>query len=107
MAKVINPLMSISASGRLGGLIYQTSRYGNQVKAHSPHTKRPSELQLKQNYVFGQVADEWRYLTESEKEEYNKRAVKLKMTGFNLYIKENLISYGIYGNARYGKEKYS
>lgn len=90
MVKLINPLCSSSAAGRLGGLIYESGRYGPYVKAHTPQRGKPTEAQLQQNYFFGVACDEWRELTEEQKEEYNIRARTLKMTGFNLYIKENI-----------------
>lgn len=92
MAKTINPLFSVSAAGKLGGLIYQTGRYGSYVKAHVPQRYRPSQLQLDHNYAFGVTADAWRVLSDPAKQELNERAASLKMTGFNLYIKENFHS---------------
>jgi len=90
MVKVINPLFSNSAHGRVNGLVYQTGPYGQFVRGHVPQHGKPTEKQLQQNYFFGQAADSWRELTDEQKAEYNTRAVNLHMTGFNLYIKENI-----------------
>ncbi len=92
MAKTVNPLFSLSAAGKLGGLIYQTGRYGSYVKAHVPQRFKPSALQLQHNYAFGVTADNWRVLSDQQKVELNERAGPMKMTGFNLYIKENFHS---------------
>jgi len=108
MAKVINPFGSISAHGKFAGLIFQSGRWGQIIKGHVPQRKKPSKLQLVQNYLFGVTADEWRLLTDEQKEEWNKKASGKKMTGFNLYIKENMKHPGevLYGSARYGQGKY-
>jgi len=90
MVKLINPFFSVSCHGKFAGCVYQTGLYGQIVRAHVPQRKHPSEAQWLQNYYFGQAADAWRLLTDEQKAEYNSRASKLKMTGFNLYIKENI-----------------
>ncbi|MEE8341916.1 MAG: hypothetical protein V3R52_07450 [Candidatus Neomarinimicrobiota bacterium] len=90
MVKVINPLFSNSARGRFGGLVYQTGIYGQYVRTHVLQHRRPSPAQLQQNYFFGVAADSWRVLTDLEKAEYNTRAVPFRITGFNLFIKENI-----------------
>ena len=90
MVKVINPLFCNEAHGRVGGLIYQTGPYGQFVKGHVPQHKKPTEAQLLQNYYFGVAADSWRDLTDEQKAEYNVRAVPFRISGFNLYIKENI-----------------
>lgn len=90
MVKVINPFSSVSCHGKVGGMVYQSGRWGQIVRTHVPQRFKPTEAQLQQNYFFGAAADAWRELSAEEKEEYRQRAVPLKMTGFNLYIKENI-----------------
>lgn len=90
MVKLINPLFSSSAHGRLGGLIYEVGPFGQYAKAHVPQHGKPTAAQLQQNAFFGNAADAWRLLTDEQKAEYNSRAVALQMSGFNLYIKENI-----------------
>lgn len=90
MVKTINPLFSSSVSGKVGGLIFQTSQYGTRAITYTPQRKKPTEKQIQQNFYFGQVADNWRLEPQEVKTEYNNRAKGLKMTGFNLYIKENI-----------------
>lgn len=108
MAIVINPFGSISAHGKFGGLIYQSGKWGQIVKGHVPQRGKPSKLQLIQNYLFGITADKWRLLTDEQKEEWDKKASGLKMSGFNLYIKENIRTPGnvLYGTAKYGQGRY-
>ena len=90
MVKVINPLFSNSARGRVGGLIFQVGRSGQYVKGHVLQHGRPTEAQRQQNYFFGVAADSWRLLTDEQKQEWNVRAYGLHMSGFNLYIKKNI-----------------
>ena len=90
MVKLINPLFSNSAHGRVGGLIYEVGLYGQYAKAHVPQHKKPTAAQLQQNYFFGVVSDSWRELSDVQKAEWNSRAVPFNITGYNLYIKENI-----------------
>lgn len=108
MAKVINPFGSVSAHGRIGGLVFQTGRWGQIVKGHVPQRGAPTKKQYNQNYLFGLAADDWRFLTDEEQEEWNIKARGKRMTGFNLYIKENIFhpENVTYGKARYGIGKY-
>lgn len=108
MVKVINPFLSVECRGKFGGCIYQTGLYGQYVRGYVPQTFKPTEAQLLQNYLFGVAADKWRLLSDEEKEELNRRANPMKMTGFNLYIKENIKSPSQvkYGQARYGSGHY-
>lgn len=109
MAKLINPLGSISAHGRFGGVIFQTGPWGQIVKGHVPQRYRPTEEQYYRNFLFGRCADEWRVLSDQEKEEWNIKARGKKMTGFNLYMKENILrsKTGIYNFNKYGKKCYA
>lgn len=90
MVKLMNALFSNSAQGRYGGIVYQVGRFGQYARVHVPQRYRPTEKQLQQNYFFGVAADGWRVLTDEQKAEYNTRAVPFRITGFNLYIKENI-----------------
>ena len=90
MAKSIGPLGSNSAHGKIGPLVFQTSRFGQQIHIHTPQRVEATESQLAQRYKFGITADAWRGLSDEEKESWNVQARGLKMTGFNLYIKENI-----------------
>jgi len=90
MVKLLNPLFSNTASGRFGGLIYESGPWGPYAKALVPQHRKPTAKQIQQNYFFGIAADSWRELTDAEKAEWNVKARGMKMTGFNLYIKENI-----------------
>lgn len=90
MVKLVNPLFSNSAAGKCGGLIYQTGKYGQYAKGHVPQHKKPTEAQLQQNFFFGEASDAWRILTPEQKQEWNIKAYGSGMSGYNLYIKENI-----------------
>lgn len=90
MVKVINPLFSNSAAGRVGGLVYQSGTYGPYVKGHVPQHRKPTALQLQQNTFFGLAADAWRVLTDEQQQEWNVKAYGLGMSGYNLFIKKNI-----------------
>lgn len=53
----------------------------------NPNTQ--AQQQVRQKY--GQLVEQWRALTQAQKEEYNERAKSLKISGWNLFIKENLV----------------
>ncbi|GAG94987.1 unnamed protein product, partial [marine sediment metagenome] len=88
--KLINALFSHSAHGRVGGIVYQTGPGGQYARTHVPQRYKPSTAQRQQNYFFGVAADAWRSLSDEEKAELNTRASKINISGFNLYIKENI-----------------
>ena len=95
MAKLIGPLFSNHAHGKMAGLIYQTGNYGQTVHVHTPQRKHPSAKQVEQNFFFGVASDEWRVLSDHEKLEWDIRAEGMKMSGYNLYIKKNVSSIGL------------
>jgi len=90
MVKVIGPLGSLSARGRVGAIVYQTGLYGQFVRGHFPQKGIASDDQFDWRLAFGITADNWRLLEEEEKEEWDILAKGRRMTGFNLYIKENI-----------------
>jgi len=90
MVKVINPLFSQSAHGKIGGMIYQSGRYGQIVRANVPQRFKPSAAQRQQNYFFGVAADNWRLLTPEEQADWNRKAIPFQMSGFNYFIKKTI-----------------
>ncbi len=88
MAKVLNPLFSLAASGRFGNIVYETGPYGPYVRVHVPQRKKPTAKQLEQNYRFGICADKWRLLSDEDKRALDVRALPLQLSGFNLFIRE-------------------
>jgi len=48
-----------------------------------------TEKQLEQRRVFAEVIKAWQALSPEKKAEYNRRGWRMKMSGFNLFVKEN------------------
>lgn len=72
MSKVIGPLLSLDAKGRLGGSIYY-SRYLGGVKVNRNYKKKDaqSEAQLVQRQYFSIARDYWSSLSPAEKQLWN------------------------------------
>lgn len=41
---------------------------------------------------YGRLVQEWNSLSPEEKEDYNRRASALKISGWNLYVMENFVA---------------
>jgi hypothetical protein len=86
MAKVTGPLMSMSATGQLGGqIIFAGLGKGSRAYKLKPPkgTGNPARKIL---YAEGCAA--WQALTAPQKADYVTAAKPLKLTGFNLYMRE-------------------
>ena len=74
----------------MGGIVYQGGPYGATCRTHTLQRYKPTALQIQQNYFFGIAADNWRILTQEEKDVYIERAKGMYMSGYNLFIKETI-----------------
>ncbi len=90
MVKLINPLFSNSAHGKMGGIVYQGGPNGATARTHVLQRYRPSAAQIQQNYFFGIAADNWRVLTQEQKDVYINKAKGTYMSGYNLFIQETI-----------------
>lgn len=63
-AKVLNPLLSIEARGRMSGLVYNTWHGISYVKAHSSPNQPNSAAQLAARARLTTVTQDWRDLTQ-------------------------------------------
>jgi hypothetical protein len=76
--------------------IYRTDNITGETKIYrEPYyiTKNPrTTLQQANRQKFADAVAGWHLLTEEEKNQYNKRAKPLKIEGFNLYIREYMLS---------------
>lgn len=88
MAKVTNPLFSIGATGAIG----KTMIFAGLGKGHRAYRLKPPKgsgtPSRKQKYA--QACANWQTKTEEEKNIYSIAARPLKLTGFNLYMREQL-----------------
>lgn len=80
--------------------IYQVRHYGNKSvnvreKFYYPgsvNPYEPSEAQLILRAKFAAGVLAWQNLTPEEKQEYNKRGKKISLPGFNLFLREYMLS---------------
>ncbi len=95
MAKVNGPLMSESASGNFGkAMEFRRTLNGHVVtRQHRPGSvtpAQPSAAQLTQRTKYADAASQWQALTVSERLAYSDQAKPQKITGWNLYLSEQL-----------------
>ncbi len=108
MAKVKNPLLSLSASGTIGNIVTYAKRKFNQVVSIKL-TRKDSNSSLQQvlRQVFIEGTAAWNLLTDPQKLQYEEDAKSLVMTGYNLFIQEYINeNYGVLPVARYGVTRY-
>jgi len=56
------------------------------AKPSNPRTKK----QVERRKLFAEAVEEWRALPPEKRREYNRRAEKRRMNGFNLFISETV-----------------
>jgi len=100
MAKVINPLLSVEARGRMGGLVYNTWHGVSYVKAHSGPNQPNTAAQLDARARLVTVGAGWRLLTQVQRDAWSVYADAhpeadwtgnpLRLTGQNWYMRCNV-----------------
>lgn len=82
-------------SNRAG--IYQRGLFGSRKETRRKEWAKPTNPQTPEQQawraVFAAGHAAWTALTEEEKVKYNKRAVRRKYTGFNLFMSEYLLAH--------------
>lgn len=68
MAKVVSPLLSVEARGRMGGLIYNTWHGISTVKAFSGPNQPNSQAQLDARARLVTIGGGWRSLTQAQRD---------------------------------------
>lgn len=101
MAKVVNPLLSTEARGKLGGVVYNTWRGIRYAKTHTPPSNQgtPLRQQAKQRVI--NAAQRWRTITPAQRLEWNQYANEhllddwtgspKRIAGYHWYVKINTI----------------
>jgi hypothetical protein len=99
VVKVIGPLHSVEARGRLGANEYGTWRGINYVKGHVDPRPAPTQKQLDQRDVFKALTLQWAELEPGQRELWNSWAAQhshgdwtgkqVRMSGFNAYLHFN------------------
>lgn len=93
MAKVTSPLFSQSAGGSLGRAIIYGKTPGRMIakRWHQPSgTPRPAQVARRNAYAA--ASDAWNLLTTPEKAAWTLTGAALKITGFNAFISDALIT---------------
>jgi hypothetical protein len=92
MAKITNPLFSQDARGSVAKLInYQNQIGTNIARLHLATNLVPTTAQKLQREAYASQSEKWLTLPINERQRYVKRAEKLQISGFNLFLKEALI----------------
>lgn len=91
MAKLIAPLMSMSAKGNIGGILnYATVRGTSYVRKLKPK-KAPfdpkTEVQLFNRYYFKNIIIIWQNLEEQERDFFGIYSAKYHLSGFNYFTR--------------------
>jgi len=100
MASIELDPMFNAVSGRLGNIVLY-NRYDQQyARIYSMPVNPGTDGQRLIRRTFGDAVRSWQELTQPEKDKYNKKARRLPMSGYNLYIsgymKENIMNAGFY-----------
>jgi len=91
MAKLQGPLFSLEASGKLGPhLTYSKRKSGSQVRFQRAQTDIITAARTTRRDAYLWAVNNWKNFSAAEKAAYNTRAAGLHMTGYNLYMKENI-----------------
>lgn len=100
MAKVLNPLLSVEARGKMEGLVYNTWHGISYVKAASSPNQPNSAAQLAARARLSSVSADWRDLTEAQRSTWATYADNnpvtdwtgqpKRLTAFNWYVRCNV-----------------
>lgn len=86
MAKVKLSSFLQSVSGRLGKVVFY-NRYGREyARVYVKPSNQDTESQRFIRKTFGCAVKAWQELPLPEKEQYNRKAKRLAMSGYNLFI---------------------
>jgi len=108
--KVQSPLMSMEARGLIGErLVFSKRASGQQARFQLAQKSKNSVSQIAQKNSYSVAVSEWNSLTLLQKQVYIDNAMNKHYTGYNAYLKQNIISlldsfYGVvlYGGGLYG-----
>lgn len=91
MTKLVAPLGSYSASGKLANVLTYSSRAsGNQVRFQRVPKDKLTPARIRARYAYKTAVQGWNSLSPSEQSAFNIQARPKNLTGFNLYISQFL-----------------
>ncbi len=73
-------------SGRWGNIVFYPRNGKQCIRRHVVPKNPDTEDQRAVRYTFADAVKSWQLLAEEEKAVFNKKALKLNMSGYNLYI---------------------
>lgn len=81
MAKVTNPLLSISASGRVGGVVFRNTGGNHTARAlPSGSASVPTQPQLDVRNNCRSAAQAWAAMDQAQKDQWAARGLKLRFS---------------------------
>jgi len=98
MTKVLSPLFSLSAHGRIDqALIFERSRNGHYVKPYNFPRKPPTAAQLAHRETFAALAAAWTAASDEHKNSWTPLATAREITNYDAYTLVNwkLIEQGL------------
>jgi hypothetical protein len=102
LAKVVNPLHSDEARGKIGGLIFNTSRGIRYVKSATSPSQPRTAAQLNVRSIMTTITREWKALTQVQRDAWATYADAnpipdwtgrpIRLTGANAYCQINSVA---------------
>lgn len=91
MAKLKTPLLSLSASGSIGDVLSFANSSGQNLVRTKPSPTDPKSLaQMYHRWDYQDYAEYWHSLTPAQKQTWETNARRLKITGFNYWMRTYL-----------------
>lgn len=91
MAKLVSPLMSLSASGVVGGCEYKANQYGAIVGPRSIGPWPRTRLSTRTRSMLQSISQAWSQETAETRSQWDSAAGS-SMTGYSLYVQCNMFS---------------
>jgi len=82
-----------AVSGRLGEVVYYNLYNRQFARIHVIPANPCTDKQVEIRRTFGNAVRSWQDLHAEDKNRYNKKARRLSMSGYNLYISEYMKNY--------------
>jgi len=85
----------VFASGRgtaigMEGYVFYTVKGRQLVRTYTKPKDARTKQQLERRKLFAEAVQKWKELPPEERREFNRRAEKRRMNGFNLFISETV-----------------
>lgn len=93
MAKVLAPLISLSASGSVGGVLTYGRRKGVDVVRKRPQEPRMRTVgQAEQRDKVAAAVAAWQSLTTEQKNVWRSKAKGMGQTGYSMFVSDYLLT---------------